>query len=38
MNYEWFDIKQDLNNLREVTIDDGGKEVTIRTEARGVCS
>ena len=38
MNYEWFDIKQDLNNLREVTIEDGGKEVTIRTEARGICS
>ena len=38
MNHEWFDIKQDLNNLREITIDDGGKEVTIRTEARGVCS
>ena len=38
MNYEWFDIKQDLNNLREITIDDGGKEVTIRTKAKGVCS
>lgn len=38
MNYEWFDIKQDLNNLREVTIDDNGKAVRIRTEARGVCS
>ena len=38
LNYEWFDIKQDLNNLREITIDDGGREVMIRTEARGVCS
>jgi transposase len=38
LNYEWFDIKQDLNNLREITIDDGGREVIIRTEARGVCS
>jgi transposase len=37
LNFEWFDIKQDLNNLREITIDDGGKEVIIRTEARGVC-
>ena len=38
LSYEWFDIKQDLNKLREITIDDGGKEVLIRTEARGVCS
>jgi hypothetical protein len=38
LNYEWFDIKQDLNNLREITINDGGKEVKIRTEARGVSS
>jgi transposase len=38
LNYEWFDIKQDLNNLREITLNDGGKQVIIRTEARGVCS
>lgn len=38
LNFEWFDIKQDLNNLREITIDDVGKQVVIRTEARGVCS
>ena len=38
MNYEWFDIKQDLNNWIEVTIDNGGKEATIRIKARGVCS
>jgi len=38
LSYKWFDIKQDLNKLREITIDDGGKEVLIRTEARGVCS
>jgi len=38
LSYEWFDIKQDLNKLREITIYDGGKEVLIRTEARGVCS
>lgn len=38
LNYEWFDIRQDLNNLREITIDEAGKEVLIRTEARGVCA
>ena len=38
LNYEWFDIKQDLNNLKEITIDDAGKEVIIRTEARGTSS
>jgi transposase len=38
LNYEWYDIKQDLNNLREITLNDGGKEVIVRTEARGVCS
>lgn len=38
LSYEWFDIKQDLNKLREITIDDGGKEVLIRTGAKGVCS
>ena len=38
LNYEWFDIKQDLNNLKEITIDDAEKEVIIRTVARGVCS
>jgi hypothetical protein len=26
LNYEWFDIKQGLNNLREITINDGGKK------------
>jgi len=38
LNYEWFDIKQDLNSLREIIIDDAGEKVCIRTEARGVCS
>ncbi len=38
LNLEWFDIKQDLKNLEEITIDDAGKKVIIRTEAKGTCS
>jgi len=38
LNLEWFDIKQDLKSLQEITIDDTGKKVVLRTEARGTCS
>lgn len=38
MNPEWYEIKQDFKNLEEITIDDAGKKVIIRTEARGTCS
>jgi len=38
LNPEWFDIKQDLKSLEEITIDDAGEKVIIRTEARGTCS
>ncbi|WP_294957239.1 IS1634 family transposase [Sulfurovum sp.] len=38
LNLEWFDIKQDLKNLQEITIDDAGQKVILRTEAKGTCS
>ncbi len=31
-------LHHDVKSLEEITIDDAGKKVTIRTEARGVCS
>jgi len=38
LNLEWFDIKQDLKGLQEITMDEAGKKVIIRTETRGTCS
>ncbi len=35
---EWYDIKQDLKDLQEVTIEENGEKIKIRTEARGDCS
>jgi hypothetical protein len=34
---EWRDIKQDLEALQEVTIDDNGKKLSIRTQCLGTC-
>jgi len=35
--YEWSDIKQDLKALQQVTIDEDGKRLAIRSECKGVC-
>ena len=36
--FEWSDIKQDLKSLQEVTIDDQGRSLAIRTDCQGTCS
>ncbi len=36
-SFEWADIKQDLDALQEVTIDDKGKRLVIRSECLGTC-
>jgi len=35
--YEWSDIKQDLKALQQVTIEEDGKRLAIRSECMGVC-
>lgn len=35
---EWADIKQDLEALQEVTIEEQNKTLAIRTECIGTCS
>jgi len=35
--FEWSDIKQDLEALQTVTIQEGDKRFAIRTECRGNC-
>jgi len=36
-NFEWADIKQDLKALQEITIEDGGKTLAVRSECFGIC-
>jgi len=36
-DFEWADIKQDLSALEEITLEDNGKKLAIRSECRGVC-
>jgi transposase len=36
-DFEWADIKQDLKALQEITLDDNGKRLTIRSQCLGVC-
>lgn len=36
-SFEWADIKQDLNALQEITIEDRGKTLAIRSECLGTC-
>jgi len=36
-DFEWAGIKQDLKSLQEITIEDNGKKLAIRSECRGVC-
>jgi hypothetical protein len=35
--FEWEDIKRDLKALQEMTIQDGGKTITVRSRAEGCC-
>jgi len=35
--FEWADIKQDLKALQEITIEDKGKTLVIRSECLGTC-
>ena len=35
--YEWSDIKQDLKALQQVTIEEDGKRLAIRSKCKGVC-
>ena len=36
-SFEWAEIKQDLNALQMVTIEEGGKRFAIRSQSQGVC-
>jgi transposase len=36
MSFEWADITQDLKALQEITIEDNGKKLAVRTECKGV--
>lgn len=36
-NIEWFQIKQDLKSLKEITIEESGRKIVLRTEAKGYC-
>ena len=35
--FEWSEIKQDLEALQEITIDDNGKKLAIRSQCLGTC-
>jgi len=35
--FEWADIQQDLKALQEITIEDNGRKLAMRTECKGVC-
>jgi len=35
--FEWSDIKQDLKALQQVTIEENGNRLSIRTQCKGVC-
>jgi transposase len=37
LQFEWADIKQDLKALQEVTLEENGATLAIRTECQGVC-
>lgn len=36
-NFEWNDVKQDLNALQEATIEESDKQMTIRSQSIGTC-
>jgi transposase len=35
--FEWSDIKQDLKALQQVTVEENGNHLSIRSECKGVC-
>ena len=35
--FEWEDIKRDIKALQEMTINDAGKTITVRSRAEGCC-
>jgi len=35
--FEWAEIKQDLKALQRVTIEEGGRRLSIRSQSQGVC-
>jgi len=37
LQFEWADIKQDLKALQEVTLEENGNMLAVRTECQGVC-
>jgi transposase len=36
-DFEWADIVQDLSTLEEITLEDAGKKLAIRSACKGVC-
>jgi len=36
-SFEWADIKQDLKALQEISLDDNGKKLVIRSQCLGIC-
>ena len=36
-SFEWADIKRGLKSLQEITIEENGKRLAIRSECRGIC-
>ncbi|ETR73226.1 MAG: hypothetical protein OMM_07081 [Candidatus Magnetoglobus multicellularis str. Araruama] len=36
-HFEWADIKQDLRSLSEVTIEEIGKRLAVRSRSEGIC-
>jgi hypothetical protein len=36
-DFEWAEIKQDLSALQEITIEDNGRKLAVRSECKGVC-
>ena len=36
-DFEWADIIQDLSSLEEITLEDNGRKLTIRTACTGTC-
>lgn len=37
LQFEWADIKQDLKALQEVTLEENGSTLAVRTECQGAC-
>ena len=35
--FEWSDIKQDLKSLQEISLQEGGRSLLIRSECKGTC-